>query len=686
MSWRKRQPAPQSELGEDVVEPPPRLTELPPNDRFCDLVLNGGVASGIVYPWAVLELARHYHFKNIGGTSVGAMAAALAAAAEYGRRTGHAEAFEVLRRVPGRLARELPQAGSGVTTLQALFQPEKAGRRLFGLFIRALNIFNRPFPKDPKWARWVQRWRMLQMAWAALWAYRREFALGAALGASLLLWLWTRAGQPAGWPGLGWCAVVAVSVGALGGLGLVLGIGSDIRRGIVDNGLGLCRGGDVAGSRPGGAALCRWLHEGIQRSAGLAPDDRALTFRDLWCAPAYPGAPRVPLADDAPAWQRSIQLEMLTSNVTLGRPFRLPLRDETSRLFFREHELAPYLTPVVMKALMEVARPYRPLNPKLDPQPDVHSRALYELPGADLPIVVAARLSLSFPVLFAAVPLYAIDYECVPGKLERCWFSDGGLCSNFPVHLFDAALPRWPTFGMWIGRRSPHHMDEPVWLPSWHTSGGGDTRMRFDPADSVGHRYRRNPKPPGHLGFLAGFLVSAVRTAKDWGDHTRMRLPHVRNRVARLGLVEGEGELNIAMSRRVLLEMASTYGTAAGKRFVAAYGAQADGKPARMWAEQRWVRLQVLLGGLRGYLGRCGLAAAQTAYTTDIGQAIADAAVEPPLHERDGSQEPLQPAQTAALQALLDAVLDLEKAIAAEQTVQPYRPRPGSELRLHPRL
>ena len=64
-----------------------------------------------------------------------------------------------------------------------------------------------------------------------------------------------------------------------------------------------------------------------------------------------------------------------------------------------------------------------------------------------------------------------------------------------------------------------------------------------------------------------------MRTAKDWGDHTRMRLPHVRNRVARLGLVEGEGELNIAMTREVLLHMASTYGTAAGKRFVQAYGA-----------------------------------------------------------------------------------------------------------------
>ena len=34
--------------GEDVVEVPEPLTERPPPDRFCDLVLTGGVASGVV--------------------------------------------------------------------------------------------------------------------------------------------------------------------------------------------------------------------------------------------------------------------------------------------------------------------------------------------------------------------------------------------------------------------------------------------------------------------------------------------------------------------------------------------------------------------------------------------------------------------------------------------------------------
>ena len=60
----------------------PHPRELPP----CDLVMKGGVASGVVYPGAVLELSRRYRFANLGGTSAGAVAAGMAAACEYARQ------------------------------------------------------------------------------------------------------------------------------------------------------------------------------------------------------------------------------------------------------------------------------------------------------------------------------------------------------------------------------------------------------------------------------------------------------------------------------------------------------------------------------------------------------------------------------------------------------------------------
>ena len=53
--------------------------------RSCDVLMKGGITSGVIYPHAVCELARHYKLASVGGSSAGAIAAAAAAAAEFGR-------------------------------------------------------------------------------------------------------------------------------------------------------------------------------------------------------------------------------------------------------------------------------------------------------------------------------------------------------------------------------------------------------------------------------------------------------------------------------------------------------------------------------------------------------------------------------------------------------------------------
>src|SRR5262249_40874327 len=155
-----------------------------------------------------------------------------------------------------------------------------------------------------------------------------------------------------------------------------------------------------------------------------------------------------------------------------------------ARLFFREQDLRHFFPSSVMEYLMAVSKPYRPREESLgvppvnlrDPPADVQWNDLREMPGAEMPIVVAARLSLSFPLLFSAIPLYAIDYEqTIPKKrkLRLCRFSDGGLCSNFPINLFDAAIPRWPTFGMWLDSAGPFSK-RPVSLPDTPGDGCAD--------------------------------------------------------------------------------------------------------------------------------------------------------------------------------------------------------------------
>src|SRR5271170_3011840 len=71
--------------------------------KMCDLVMKGGVTSGVVYPAAITELSKEYRFASIGGTSAGAIAAGVAAAAEYARAGGKTEAFAQIEKLPWEL-------------------------------------------------------------------------------------------------------------------------------------------------------------------------------------------------------------------------------------------------------------------------------------------------------------------------------------------------------------------------------------------------------------------------------------------------------------------------------------------------------------------------------------------------------------------------------------------------------
>ncbi len=76
-------------------------------ERCCDLVMRGGVTSGIVYPRAIEHIAKEFTLIGIGGTSAGGIAAGIAAAAEYRRReTGSLEGFELLGGIPDDLKQD----------------------------------------------------------------------------------------------------------------------------------------------------------------------------------------------------------------------------------------------------------------------------------------------------------------------------------------------------------------------------------------------------------------------------------------------------------------------------------------------------------------------------------------------------------------------------------------------------
>jgi hypothetical protein len=97
----------------------------------CDLVMRGGITSGIVYPRAIAKLSETYRFRSIGGTSAGAIAATGTAAAAYGAKHGDdhfATRFKTLPAELGRRPGNRPGVEGQKTVLERLFQPQKGTR------------------------------------------------------------------------------------------------------------------------------------------------------------------------------------------------------------------------------------------------------------------------------------------------------------------------------------------------------------------------------------------------------------------------------------------------------------------------------------------------------------------------------------------------------------------------------
>jgi hypothetical protein len=209
----------------------------------CDLVLKGGITSGIVYPSAITALATHYRFRSIGGASAGAIAAAAAAAAEFGRAS---DGFSRLATLPDELAQT---DARGATRLFRLFEPQASTRALFDLLVAGL------MPDARHAGRATARWLAAAIAnfpFAALIAAAISIGVVALLLSGNLHATTIAVTIP--------LAIVAFL------LILALWIVLVAVRRIGANGYGLCSG---MGSEN---ALTTWLHAKFQTLAGLAPD------------------------------------------------------------------------------------------------------------------------------------------------------------------------------------------------------------------------------------------------------------------------------------------------------------------------------------------------------------------------------------------------------------------------------
>jgi hypothetical protein len=227
----------------------------------------------------------------------------------------------------------------------------------------------------------------------------------------------------------------------------------------------------------------------------------------------------------------------------------------------------------------------------------------------DLPVIVAARMSLSFPLLLSAVPLHALDLtrertrEALaavekgdapvdPLEASVCWFADGGITSNFPVHFFDTPLPTRPTFAIDLDGFHPDHprvADEAknVYLPSSNAGGLLDTWHRLD-------------AKPG-LGSLSGFLGGILRTMQNHVDAALTHQPGYRDRIVHVHVAHDEGGMNLAMPPEVL-EALTLRGQAAGRALVERFAETPGTAPGLSWDNHRWVRYRSALAAIAAQL------------------------------------------------------------------------------------
>ena len=461
-------------------------------EKICDIVLKGGITSGVVYPLALVSLAEKYRFSNIGGTSAGAIAAVAAAAAEYGRHT-EAAGFDRLARIPD-------EVGS---SLLSMFQPTPALKPFFDIFVAALKAK-------------TKIGRIVAITGAAVGGYRQSALLGLLPGVVIAL-IALAIGGGAGFVAFG---LLLALTGLVAGViwRLVKAANTDL----VENDFGLCPGiRQPYSSRDG---FTDWLARLIDEAAGNKTG-RPLTFGDLAAPPE--GRP-------------AVQLAMMTTSLMEKRPYTLPM-PEDHRFVFKKSEWDRIFPERVMAFLTSQCDRFTP--------PAGEAGEYYHFPDpARLPLIVGARMSLSFPLLISAVPLWRRDFtlleEAERNKLRRCLFSDGGLSSNFPIHFFDRLLPNTPTFAISLDGYDEKRNRDDVWLPS---SSGSGSQLPVQPFDGLG-----------------GFLMRLLMSAKDWQDNLQSTLPGYRERIAHVVLKPEEGGLNLAMDEATIRKLVN-YGEQAGE-------------------------------------------------------------------------------------------------------------------------
>jgi len=552
---------------------------------LCDIVMKGGITSGVTYPWAVCELAQRYRLRNVGGTSAGAIAAATAAAAEVGRANapGSAKAgFPRLAGLPTRLS--ATTSGDKNSVLFNLFQPNDSTRRYFRILAASLGGSKK---LDRKGSKKKPSRKLGKMLVAAVAGAPVAAAMGASVGLSLfvlLLWLAVAHenldGDAVAVSAIALGLIAAVIVTVVGTAAVLLAsLAKGAMRDLVGNGFGMCKGyipakkierlddpdQEQRDGRDEPKPLTTWLADELDALAAKQQSQarEPLTLGDLA--------------------KKGVNLKMFTTNLTEGTPYTLPFRTpgfyfDTAafRQYFPER-VVKHMEDSVKETLSDADRALiaagRTSKPPLE---------LLPLPDAEnMPVIVVTRFSLSFPVLLSAVPLWRASFDAAgQPHPQQHWFSDGGITSNFPIHFFDSPLPRWPTFGINLGPAGsepldPNDQSKNIWTPKTNDEGS-------------------TPRWSG-ISSLPQFGQSILDTMQNWMDNAQTKVPGFRDRIVLIKHDKDEGGMNLNMPADFICNFARR-GREAGKLLARRFAVVDPTNPEPLsWENHRWVRFRSVM-------------------------------------------------------------------------------------------
>lgn len=577
----------------------------------CDLVMKGGITSGVIYPLAVCQLATTRRLRCVGGTSAGAIAAAGAAAAEYGRDAGAGAlgradvGYPRLASLPDKLAAK----DGRHTTLFHLFQPQPETRALYQLLAVWIS----------GGAKRIRAFRSFIPALGILLPIPTLVAIG--IPTALLI---CSALSHSRW-GIA-LSVVLVLIGLV--VAALWSVVRRILRDLPDNQFGLCSGMEPNNSsRP---ALTTWLADEFDAMAGLNSDQGPLTFGLLK--------------------KKNIELAMLTTDLSTGTQNELPFQ---SRWAFKPDEFEKLFPKRIVDHLIAHA----PAGSEGELFQRFRSEGYCPLPDPDdIPVIVAVRMSLSFPVLLSAIPLYAIDYMVSENYIVRHCFSDGGITSNFPIHFFDAAVPSRPTFGINLVKVSTIYPDQ-------------ERNVLLPPDNDDGLH-----APTVKIKTVPQFARAIVNTMQNWADSMQSRAPGYRGRIVAVNHDKNEGGMNLDMGPTVVGELA-TRGQYAGKA-----------TEEFNFDNHRWVRFRSFLQTLDDIVKTAG--PRLTERSVDGVTSYADLIADPPSYHRPWSpqrQEVFRSAKSAmvSMSMTFDKISDEIEHV--NDPIGDGAPRPQPRLQVRPR-